>query len=81
MIVSKHEYRVLVAGVFVYLHIVHPGVGQEHESSGDHRLEPWRWPVSSMLLDSLVGDEMAEEGMLRPGEDKSIVDPDWPFRS
>ena len=79
VVVSKHKYRVLVAGVLVNLHVVHPCVGQEHESGGDHRLEPWGWPVSGMLLNSFVGDEMVEEKMLRPGEDESIVDPDRPL--
>lgn len=79
MAVSKHEDRVLVAGAFVNLHVVHPGVGQEHESGGDHRLEPWEWPVSGVLLNSFVGDEMVEERMLRPGEDEGVVDPDWPL--
>ena len=79
MAVSKHEDRVLVAGVFVNLHVVHPGVGQEHESGGDHRLEPWGWPVAGMLLNSFVRDEMAKERMLRPGEDEGVVDTDWPL--
>ena len=79
MVVSKHEYRVLVAGVFVNLHVVHPGVGQEHESGCHHRLEPWGRPVAGMLLNSFVGDEMTEERMLRPGEDEGVVDTDWPL--
>jgi hypothetical protein len=32
-----------------------------------------------VLLNSFVGDEMAKERMLRPGEDEGVVDTDWPL--